>query len=236
MSDGQSPVPPYEAFDELAQRVVSDHSLDSVMTAIAEVGKKLLPAVAEASVTFLRGDDPQTIASTGRLAVDMDERQYVDGRGPCLQASTEGVVVLVRDAVREERWPHFAAAARQRGVCSSLSLPVKLPAPVKAGLNLYSTGPDAFRPQDEELARTLTAYASVALDNVYLFEAQQRVAEHLERALASRGVIDQAKGIVMAQRRCSADEAFSHLVAVSQRSNRKLRDVAEELVRSTAGG
>jgi GAF domain-containing protein len=138
----------------------------------------------------------------------------------------------VPDAAGAQRWPEYARAAREQGVGSSLSVPIKLPAPVSAGLNLYSDRQDGFPEQDVELARTLAAYAAVALANVHLYESQKRVAEHLEKALATRGVIDQAKGMLMGARRCNADEAFQLLVDLSQQTNRKLRDVAQEMVNS----
>ena len=236
MPENRRSVPPYEAFDELARLVLTDHSLDSVMTAIAEVGKRLLPSVTEVSVTLLRNGAAETVASTGSLAMRMDERQYRDGAGPCLTAAKEGELVSLPDAAASERWPEFAAAARAQGVGSSLSVPVRLPDPVSAGLNLYSAQTAGFPEHDVELARTLAAYAAVALANLHLYESQKRVADHLERALESRGVIDQAKGILMGQRRCSADDAFRLLVDISQRTNRKLRDVAQELVDGTATG
>jgi GAF domain-containing protein len=235
MSPDRPAVPPYEAFDELSRLVVSDHSLDSVMTAIAEVGKKLLPTASEVSVTLVRGGSAETVACTGALALAMDERQYADGTGPCLTAARTGEVVYLGDAGAAEEYPEFAEGARQHEIGSSLSVPVKLPEPIRAGLNLYSRQKASFSEADVELARTLAAYAAVALANIHLFESQRRVAEHLERALESRGVIDQAKGILMAQRRCTADEAFDALVDMSQRSNRKLRDVAEQLVHDTTG-
>jgi GAF domain-containing protein len=236
VSPDRPAVPPYEAFDDLAGLIVSDHSLDSVMTAISVVGKRLLPDVTEVSVTLLRGGQAETVASTGTLAVQMDERQYARGDGPCLTAAKQGELVLLQDAASTEQWPEYAALAREHGVGSSLSVPVKMPEPVNAGLNLYSDRQDGFPEHDVELARTLVAYAAVALTNIHLFESQKRVAEHLERALESRGVIDQAKGIVIAERRCSPDEAFQVLVELSQRTNRKLRDVAEALVNTTATG
>lgn len=235
MSHEPSAVPPHAAFDELSRLVVSEHSLGSVMTAIAEVGKKLLPSVAEVSVTFVRGGAAETVASTGDLALLMDERQYDGGVGPCLTAATTGELVEVSDAGSAEQWPLFAAGAREHGVASSLSVPVQLPDPVSGGLNCYSLVPDGFTEADVELASTIAAYAGVALANIYLYESQKRVAEHLERALRSRGVIDQAKGILMGQHRCTAEVAFEMLVSASQQSNRKLHDVARALVDSTTG-
>jgi AmiR/NasT family two-component response regulator len=54
--------------------------------------------------------------------------------------------------------------------------------------------------------------------------------QQLQEALTSRAVIDQAKGMVMARNGVSADEAFTVLRTTSQRENRKLRDLAQEMV------
>ncbi len=222
----------HEAFHELARIVVSEHSVDSVMTTVAEVGKRVLPDVVDVSVTLVRGDEPETVASTGPLALLMDERQYAGGTGPCLDAARGTGIVSVPDAGAAEQWPMFAAGAREHGVGSSLSVPIALPDHVGAGINMYSARLAGFDEQDVDMAKTFAAYAAVALANVHLYEAQKRIGEQLQAAMASRGVIEQAKGIIMAQRRCSADEAFAILVRVSQHENRKLRDVAVALTRT----
>jgi GAF domain-containing protein len=226
----RSELPPHEAFEELTQFVLSEHSIESVMNAVATIGKRLLPGVDEASVTFVRSGKAQTVASTGQLALDMDERQYQGHRGPCLSAAQTGQLVHVHDSQHDPRYPAYAAGARQHGVISSLSVPVQLPEPVGAAINLYSQHPEAFDPEMVELAQTLAGYAGIALANMHLLEAQTTVADNLRVALESRAVIEQAKGALMAQRGCSADEAFDLLVTLSQDTNRKLRDVAATLL------
>ncbi len=67
---------------------------------------------------------------------------------------------------------------------------------------------------------------------MHLYESTAKLAQQLDLAMQSRAVIEQAKGILMGQRLCTADEAFTLLVDLSQRSNRKLRDVAQALVDS----
>jgi AmiR/NasT family two-component response regulator len=56
----------------------------------------------------------------------------------------------------------------------------------------------------------------------------------MQAAMRSRAVIEQAKGIIMSQRRCTADEAFEILSKISQETNRKVRDVAAALVTRAA--
>jgi len=97
-------------------------------------------------------------------------------------------------------------------------------------LNIYGTKPHAFDEEAVELAEIFAGYAGVCLANAQLYETSMVFARNLEKALTSRAVIEQAKGIVMGQRNCDADEAFAVLARASQDANRKLRDVAADLV------
>lgn len=235
MTDTQTPLDPHDAFTELGRITLAEHSLDSVMSTVATLTKRVLPGADEVSVTFLNGDKPSTIAFTGQLALDLDERQYEGGHGPCLDGTIGGAVVYIADVATETRWPDWTPLALERGVHSSITVPVPVQREVSAALNIYSTSTEAFDEDSRELAATFAAYAGVALANMHLYEAQGRVAEQLQTAMQSRAIIEQAKGILMGARRCSAEEAFNQLVELSQRSNRKLREVAEALVSSALG-
>ena len=221
---------PHAAFAELATITLADHSLDQVMVKVAQLTKSTLGVDGEVSVTLVQRGRPSTIASTGALAVDLDERQYERGYGPCLDCIAGGEPLIVEDMPTEQRWPDWAQAASRVGAGSSMSIPVPLQREVTAALNVYSTGTNSFDEAAVEVASTFAAYAGVALANMHLYEAQGQVAEQLQQAMQSRAVIEQAKGILMGQRRCGSQEAFDLLVRLSQQSNRKLRDVAEALV------
>jgi GAF domain-containing protein len=97
-------------------------------------------------------------------------------------------------------------------------------------LNIYGTGEGPFDEATEELATAFASYAAVALANAEVYASTATLAANLQRALESRAVIDQAKGILMERHRVSADAAFDLLAAQSQSTNRKLRDIAGELV------
>jgi GAF domain-containing protein len=228
MSD--HPAQPQDAFAELASITLADHSLDSVMAKIAAITKRTLVGASEVSVTLVEGSKATTVAHTGDLALQLDERQYERGYGPCLDCISGGEPMLIPSAAAEQRWPDWVATAREYGLGSSISIPVPLQREVLAALNIYSTDEGAFDEHDVDLALTFAAYAGVALANMHLYEAQGKVAEQLQEAMRTRAVIEQAKGILMGQQRCTAEAAFNLLVAASQRSNEKLRDVAEQLV------
>ena len=228
---------PRAAFDELGRMVLADQSMDTVLQRVAELAKQTVPGAAEVSVSFVSKDGATTPAFTGELARDLDESQYERGYGPCLDAAATQQTMHISDVATETRWAGYVADAAKLGALSSLSVPVPMPDPVSAALNIYARTPHAFDdPGSQATASTFAAYAGAALANMHLYDTTRRLAEQMETAMRSRAVIDQAKGILMAQRRCSPDEAFEVLVQLSQRSNRKLREVAQALVDRAVSG
>jgi AmiR/NasT family two-component response regulator len=98
--------------------------------------------------------------------------------------------------------------------------------------SFYAREPDAFDEHSRSVATRFAPYAAVAAANMYAYEDARDMAEHLERALDSRAVIDQAKGILMEWYKLPADSAFQALARVSMQTNTRLRDVADDLVRT----
>jgi GAF domain-containing protein len=137
----------------------------------------------------------------------------------------------------EERWPSYAPAAAERGVGSSLSVPLPVQGSVIGALNIYSTKPHAFDDADTiALAEEIARLAAVAIGNATSYANATSQAEQMAQAMASRAIIEQAKGVIIATRHCSADQAFAFLTQASQRSNRKLRDLAREVVEGASRG
>ena len=225
-----------DAFAELARISLNTESMESVLQRIAELAKQTLPGAAEVSVSLISNDKATTAAYTGRLALDLDETQYGRGYGPCLEAATGGEVVEIVDAREETRWPDYAQAAVRRGSLCSISVPVPVVETVAAALNVYAVEAHAFDDDARALGRTFASYAAAAVHNMHAYSSARDLAEHLDRAMQSRAVIEQAKGVLMGQRRCDATEAFAMLAAASQRSNRKLRDIAQAIVDGVSGG
>jgi GAF domain-containing protein len=222
---------PTHAFAELGRIKLSETDLDGVLHQVATLAKRTIAGVNEASVTLVRGKNAHTAAFTGELAWNMDERQYDEGGGPCLQAAATAATVSVPDLTSEQRWPKYIPAAIDAGVRSSLSVGLPVHEKVTGALNLYAIQPDAFDEDAIVLAQTFSGYAAVALANAHLYDATATLAQQMQAAMEHRAVIEQAKGIVMAQLHCSPDEAFATLSKLSQDSNRKLRDVAATLVK-----
>lgn len=226
------PIDAQAAFDEPARLVLADQTMDGLLNRIAVLAKDVVPGASEVSVSLVAKYKATTVASTGELATALDEHQYAEASGPCLDAAQAGSVSSIPDMRTETRWPTFTPAAVERGALSSLSTPIPLQQYASAALNMYSTEVNGFDDEAKSVAVAFAGYAGVALANMHLYETTKTLAEQLQTAMQSRAVIEQAKGVLMGQRRCTAEEAFDILVNLSQHSNRKLRDVAQALVDS----
>jgi GAF domain-containing protein len=224
-----APMDPNEAFAELGRIRLGSTSIDGILQRVAELASMSVPGAEEVSVTLVRDHQASTAAHTGPLARELDEWQYGSQEGPCLQAAREQTLVSV-DLASDKRWPSWAERALSAGVRCSLSVGLPLQDKVTGALNLYATSAQAFDEDAVLISKTFGGYAAVALANAHLYGATADLAEHMRKAMEHRAVIEQAKGIIMGERRCSPDEAFAILSKISQDSNRKLRDVAAALV------
>ncbi len=224
------PMDPNEAFAELGRIRLADIDIDTLLDKIARLAKRTIPGASEVSVTLLHGDKPHTAAFTGELALALDEKQYERGYGPCLAAAKSTSSVIVPDTGSEQRWPGWAHTAAQAGARSSLSIGLPVHEQVTGALNIYATTRDAFDDDSIAIAQTFAGFAAVGLANAHLYQTQATLAGHMQKAMENRAVIEQAKGIIMGDRRCTPEQAFAILAKLSQDTNRKLRDVAAALV------
>jgi GAF domain-containing protein len=234
LSTGANVMPEYpdrlvQALRDLSRLMVSEEGLDATLDRIATLACRVIPNCDIASLTVQRGGRPTTPVATDALAVEVDEAQYRADAGPCVDAMRERQTYRVDDTSEDQRWPAFSDAAAAAGVLSSMSLPMSVDDRGVGALNLYAKVPSAFSPADEDTGLLFAEQAAVAYLNADRYWSTYNITQQLEEALLSRDVIGQAKGVLMAQRRISADAAFDLLRQASQRRNIKLRDVAEDV-------
>jgi len=188
-----------------------------------------------ATVTVRRERKPNAMAASDDLAAVCDEVQYAHEDGPCLESIDTRSVVVSGDLRVETRWPAWRAATVERGFIAVAAIPREVRPGVEIALNLYAPSPD---PWDEQALTLAGLYADeiARATHLYLRGADQaELNADLRSALASRAVIDQAIGVIIAQNRCNEDEALRILRSASQHRNVKLRDVAVSIVESVSG-
>ncbi len=218
------------ALEQLSDVLDQHEELPVVLQRLCHQVVPAIPGADLASVAVLVDDRPRTVAASSDQAKDVDQVQYDTDGGPAVEAARTGKVVRVSVPEVAERWPHFAEAARTASVGSYLSAPLFLDDEFSGSLNLYGVESHGFTELDAALLELYTTAAEAAIRQAERHRSARETAEGLRTAMTTRAVIDQAKGILMAARSITADEAFALLVHRSQNTNVKLHAVAQQLI------
>ena len=181
-------------------------------------------------VTVVMEDRPRTAAYTTAGTLEIDAVQYAVGDGPCLDAFRNGRENLVDFTGGEERWPAFMEGCHPGAVQSLLALPLVSEGRRYGALNLYGNEPHAFDHTELQLARLAAGRAADALAAAVMLAGAREIAGQMEQAMASRAVIEQAKGVLMGRHQIDETVAFELLRRQSQEQNLKLRSLAAQIV------
>ncbi len=230
-------VDPVSLCAELGRIVLSDHSLDGVLRRVADLAVQAIPEAEQVSVTLMERGQAHRVVFTGDLAVDLDERQYSHGFGPSMDAALSGRLITVEDTADSLTYPAFGQQAHRHGINHTLSLGMTTsPQAAHGAITMYSATPcGPFSQSIHVIATNFASRAAIALLNAAAYAAATAEASQLRQAMISRAGIEQAKGILMRDRGCTADEAFAILRDCSCRWNRKLRDVAQAILHDASG-
>ncbi|MER7864044.1 ANTAR domain-containing protein [Amycolatopsis japonica] len=210
---------------------------DTVEQALRQVVAAAVAVLPHARVVSVTLRDPEgrfsTPIQTDSVATELDRIQYTTGRGPCVEVSRPDSpgYVLAQDLTGPTAWPQFSAVATAHGYGSVLSTalqPLTRPAGAGGALNIYSHR-NGFTGDDRHRALLLATHATLALARGADAEIADLERRQLHRAIESRDVIGQAKGILMARQGLTAGEAFDLLRRTSQDLNVKLTDIAATL-------
>ncbi|MFE9768843.1 ANTAR domain-containing protein [Streptomyces sp. NPDC005808] len=226
---------PVPAAPDVTALLLNTDTLNGFLQALAHRALDLAPTADGCGVTLERQGRPVTVSSAGASATKLDEAQYGQDDGPCLEAMRTGLTIDVPDTLSESRWGNYPAYAAACGARSSLSLPIAPYSDTAGALNLYAPVPHAFAGADVTALRLLAAQATGAIELAHRIADAQEFAADLQTALKSRAVIDQAMGVIMGQQRCTPEKAFQVLRTASQHRNVKLRDLCAELIASITG-
>jgi GAF domain-containing protein len=223
------------AYGELLSLLADTPDLDAFLDQVVRLAAQVVTPAAACGLTMRRDGRPFTVANSSPFAAQVDEIQYGAGEGPCLDTLRTGETRMVDDLAAEERWPRYRPHAVAHGVGSSLSMPLTVDGQTVAAMNLYAARRGAFQVPAQEHAHAFAAQCAAALALTLRQSAQSQVQQQLGAAMATRSVIDQAIGILMGQQRCTASAAFELLRQASQHRNRKLRDIAADIIVNVTG-
>jgi GAF domain-containing protein len=217
-------------FAELATRLMAAREVHATRRVIVDAAVEVIDACDHASISHMRGRSLVSASSSDDVGLVLDGIQTGADEGPCLDSIRSGEVIGVDELATDPRFPTYGPrAVESAGVHSSLAQPLREGDRVVGALNLFGSEPGGFRDDatdDVALAAILAAHAAPAL-----VAALHR--ENMARALETRDLIGQAKGMLMARTGVDEEAAFTLLVRASQRMQLKLAEVARRIVDGT---
>lgn len=210
--------------------LVGTGALDEFLRGLADVAAHNVDRRLSCGITVEVKGEVISFASSDEFAAALDEFQRHTGTGPCLAARHEQRIVEFAGGAELDAWPDWRDHALANGLKRMLAVPLWGTGDTGGALNLYSRSEVDFTDADRQAALSFAAQAGGAVAVAARLARQADLVSHLEAALTSRAVIDQAKGVLMARHSCSSEEAFDLLSKVSQDHNVKLRVLAEQIV------
>jgi len=218
---------------ELAGTADDDPAVVALLATVVQLSADLLDPVAFASVTRQHESRYSTVAMSSALALAVDEAQYADNAGPCLDTLDGGAPTSVPRIDATISWPGFRDTAYTLGLRSSLSVPLLAgrgePA---ASLNLYGHHPDTMAPLS---AAVLAAYDDAPEARLSplvrdLCPGARQLIAGLLGAFAVRDTIQQAIGMIIASRGTNAYLAYALLRSQAAATTGSLLEVATTIV------
>ena len=211
----------------------TDVSLARLLSTIMQTAADVL-GFHGATTNTRRGRDLGTVGATDQRLIALTEAQFITGDGPSVETLLQRQPIAWSADDDMQPWPEYQAAAQLTGIRGSLSIhvPVDHHDAVAASLTLYAHAPVEISPGLLQLGTTFASQIGLVIESSDGARETARLAWELTEAMRSRAVIEQAKGMLMAEHAVTADEAFSILATTSKSSNTKLRVVADALVQT----
>jgi len=215
---------------EFARALGGCDSAEEVLQRLADSCRRLLPAT---GVGVLLADDGDlTVAVTNSELGELAERIEVEtGDGPCVAALRSGALVAVPDlAAAADRYPAFAPRALEAGVGSIYGIPLSGRGEMVGVLDVVHDAPLELAAGDVAVAQMLADVGVSYIYAVRLHERSSALASQLQRALDTRVVIEQAKGILAERHGEPLSTAFERLRRHARSNSRTVREVAAQVI------
>lgn len=234
MTNGDREAKVLDAVVTLVDSLLHDFDVVDLLTELTERCALLL----DVSSAGLLLADPlgrlHLMAATSDRTAELELLQLQADEGPCLDSFTTGEPVSVADLhTAADRWPRFVTAATEAGFVSVHAVPMRAAGNTLGALGLFGTSAGELNAADLLVGRSLAHVASVAIVQEHA-PTQDVVLPHLRSALASRVVVEQAKGFLRERLDISIEEAFTRLRSHAHNSGRHLTDIARQLMSEPA--
>lgn len=222
------------AFVKLADTLIADYDVVDLLHTLLEECMGLLDTQAGGLMLADASGNLQLIASTSEQADFVEIMQLNAGSGPCVECFNTGASVTVTDIDKHGgKWPEFREAALRMGYLSIHAVPMRLRGDILGTMNLFRTDVGELTTRDVAVAQALADVATIGILQERSIRETNLVSEQLQRALDSRILIEQAKGVLSETQSLDMNQAFTALRLYARSHNLSLRVVASSVVDRT---
>lgn len=221
------------AFVTVADTLTSDYDMVDLLHTLVQSCASILSMEAGGLMLVDGAGELQLMTSTSEAAGFVEVMQLNAAAGPCIDCFRTGVAVSVGDISASTLWPTFRAAALEQGFHSVLATPMKLRGKILGTMNLFGAPLEEVSARDAAVAQALADVATIGILQERVIQEGHLMEAQLHRALDSRILIEQAKGVIANELSLSMDEAFALLRKYARDRNLTIRNVAEQVSNRT---
>jgi GAF domain-containing protein len=217
-------------FVRLADTLASDFDIVDFLHGLSADSVEILRAEAAGVMLADARGGLRLIASSDERMRLLELFELQGAQGPCLDAFSSGRPVQASAAASRARWPVFAPQASGAGFKVMCAVPLRVRTSVIGALNLFRGSDEPFTGTEMEIAQAMAEMAAIGLIQQRALRERNLLAEQLQAALKSRVIIEQAKGMLAEYLTVTVDDAFKLLRNYTRDHNRKLSEVASDVV------
>jgi hypothetical protein len=216
-------------FVELADTLVDGYDVLDFLHTLTGRCVELFDAT-EAGVMLAADGVLRVLASSRERMRLIELFEVQNDDGPCQDAWRTASSIEEPDLNVGTRWPQFTSVAVEAGFRAVYAFPMQLRGTCIGALNLFAVRVDALVADDLELAQAMTDVACIGILNERLSREKTVLSDQLQIALNSRVILEQAKGVIVAQTGVDVDAAFVLLRNYTRSHNLRLSNVATDII------
>jgi GAF domain-containing protein len=218
------------AFVRLADTLASDFDVVDFLHGLSADSVEILRAAAAGVMLADARGGLRLIASSDERMRLLELFELQGAQGPCMDAYSSGRTVQANAADSRVRWPDFAPQARDAGFQLMCAVPLRVRTDVIGALNLFRGSDEPFTSAEMEIAQAMAEMAAIGLIQERAARERNLLTTQLQAALNSRVIIEQAKGMISEYLTMTVDDAFKVLRNYAHYHNRRLSEVASDVV------
>ena len=220
-----------DAFATLADTLVAGYDVIDLLQTLVENCHDLLD-VDSAGILLANAEGRlEVVASTSEANTLVEIMQLDANAGPCMECFQTRTVVSLPDIdVDSSRWPDFSTTALAQGIHSVYAIPLRLRETTIGTLNLMRNERGELNTADIRAAQALADVATIGILQERTIRDASTLQDQLQKALSSRIIIEQAKGVVAETADVPIEAAFGLIRQYARSHQTSLSLVARRLV------